>query len=116
MAAKTGPSISTSDPLPPQTSRLENLSPPDEAAAKLGVTRSEIVEAVGVAASIKVDAGLAVHKGNDRGGPDNGITLDVNHPRTLSEARVHAPELTEFSLRWLEPDEDVVRTCAVAPA
>jgi len=52
----------------------------------------------------------AVRAARDEAGPDVELTLDVNCPWTLLEARAKAAELKEIRLKWLEeplwPPED----------
>jgi L-alanine-DL-glutamate epimerase-like enolase superfamily enzyme len=45
---------------------------------------------------------LAVRAARDEAGPDVEITLDVNCPWTLLEARAKAEDLKEIRLKWLE--------------
>jgi L-alanine-DL-glutamate epimerase-like enolase superfamily enzyme len=44
----------------------------------------------------------AIRAAREEAGPDIEITLDVNCPWSLGEARTKAAELREFGLRWLE--------------
>ncbi|HLZ65529.1 MAG TPA: mandelate racemase/muconate lactonizing enzyme family protein [Aliidongia sp.] len=44
----------------------------------------------------------AIRAAREEAGPDIEITLDVNCPWTLGEARAQVPALREFGLRWLE--------------
>jgi L-alanine-DL-glutamate epimerase-like enolase superfamily enzyme len=44
----------------------------------------------------------AIRAAREEAGPDIEITLDVNCPWSLGEARIKAAELREFNLRWLE--------------
>ena len=44
----------------------------------------------------------AIRAAREEAGPDVGVTLDVNSPWTLLEARAKAEELQELRLKWLE--------------
>ena len=44
----------------------------------------------------------AIRAAREEAGPDVELTVDVNCPWTLQEARIRAEELKEFRLKWLE--------------
>ena len=44
----------------------------------------------------------AIRAAREEAGPDVGVTLDVNSPWTLLEARARAEELQDLRLKWLE--------------
>jgi L-alanine-DL-glutamate epimerase-like enolase superfamily enzyme len=44
----------------------------------------------------------AIRAARDEAGPDIELTVDVNCPWSLTEARAQAAELPEFGLKWLE--------------